>query len=366
MGAVSDLFTVAEPHVHHFVLSPAHFKDPSSTYTKSGSSSSSKATTNTGAPPNTSNNPASPYTLHILVILTLSFPLLAFIIHMPYFPIRQVFLVGGLVPFLFTHPWVGRLLVVAGPYSHVIGIALRKHAIELNNTVRGLLGAKTKATLKKGLDDDEAEVGGVDGTNKKRQPVKMVIRRLMDDDRLTDKCWNSEMREVELWENERFADTNATTSANSSNGSNNSNPQSLSLSRGQWSKANLRPNERSAWTRGRDGWSGVGVGALSSSGNGAGDGNAGVSDGQGEVSSNLTFSLAPGWLFVETEDWRKDLVGAWSGVGTDPDGWVYTNDAWLGARPEPYTAAGGLGSVTRRRRWVRRVWYDKDRAEKEK
>jgi hypothetical protein len=110
-------------------------------------------------------------------------------------------------------------------------------------------------------------------------------------------------------------------------------------------------------------------------------------------SSNLTFSLAPGWLFVETEDWRKDLVGAWSGVGADPggsrvllslfpclqlilpntdwlflcaDGWVYTNDAWLGARPEPYTAAGGLGSVTRRRRWVRRVWYDKDRAEKEK
>ncbi|KAG9308876.1 hypothetical protein JVU11DRAFT_11336 [Chiua virens] len=43
---------------------------------------------------------------------------------------------------------------------------------------------------------------------------------------------------------------------------------------GTWSKANLRPNERVGWTRGRDGWSGVG----------------------GEVSSNLTFSLSPGWV----------------------------------------------------------------------
>lgn len=28
-------------------------------------------------------------------------------------------------------------------------------------------------------------------------------------------------------------------------------------------------------------------------------------------SSNLTFSLSPGWLFVETEDWRPDLEGTW-------------------------------------------------------
>ena len=27
---------------------------------------------------------------------------------------------------------------------------------------------------------------------------------------------------------------------------------------GTWSKANLKPNERVGWTRGRDGWSGVG------------------------------------------------------------------------------------------------------------
>jgi hypothetical protein len=35
-------------------------------------------------------------------------------------------------------------------------------------------------------------------------PLSMVVRRVMDDDRLSDECWNSEMREVQLWENERF------------------------------------------------------------------------------------------------------------------------------------------------------------------
>ena len=33
---------------------------------------------------------------------------------------------------------------------------------------------------------------------------KTFLQRFMDDDRLSDSCWNSEKREVELWENERF------------------------------------------------------------------------------------------------------------------------------------------------------------------
>ena len=33
--------------------------------------------------------------------------------------------------------------------------------------------------------------------------IKTFLQRVMDDDRLSDSCWNSEMREVELWENER-------------------------------------------------------------------------------------------------------------------------------------------------------------------
>jgi hypothetical protein len=42
------------------------------------------------------------------------------------------------------------------------------------------------------------------------------------------------------------------------------------------------------------------------------------------------------------------------------DGWVYTNDAWLGARPALHTSTDG--SVTRRERRVRRVWYVPKRA----
>lgn len=34
--------------------------------------------------------------------------------------------------------------------------------------------------------------------------IKIFLQRVMDDDQLSDSCWNSEMREVELWENERF------------------------------------------------------------------------------------------------------------------------------------------------------------------
>ena len=33
---------------------------------------------------------------------------------------------------------------------------------------------------------------------------KIFLQRVIDNDRLSDSCWNSEMREVELWENERF------------------------------------------------------------------------------------------------------------------------------------------------------------------
>jgi hypothetical protein len=41
------------------------------------------------------------------------------------------------------------------------------------------------------------------------------------------------------------------------------------------------------------------------------------------------------------------------------DGWVYTNDVWGDPSPVPYSVSGGNGgSVTRRRRWVRRIWFD--------
>jgi hypothetical protein len=35
------------------------------------------------------------------------------------------------------------------------------------------------------------------------------------------------------------------------------------------------------------------------------------------TSSSLTFSLDPGWAFVETEDWRPDLETVWAECGGD-------------------------------------------------
>ena len=107
---------------------------------------------------------------------------------------------------------------------------------------------------------------------------------------------------MELWENERWG--------GDAKGGN------------VWGKTYLRSGERSAWTRGRDGWGGI------------------KEDGTGDVryvispvlhspvstllerltncSSNLTFLLAPGWAFVETEDWRPDIEGTWvSPIGAD-------------------------------------------------
>jgi hypothetical protein len=65
---------------------------------------------------------------------------------------------------------------------------------------------------------------------------RMRAARWVDDDRLGDACWRARargMREVELWENERWS----------------------AESRG-WRKGALKPGERAAWTRCRDGWSG--------------------------------------------------------------------------------------------------------------
>ncbi|CAE6461563.1 unnamed protein product [Rhizoctonia solani] len=134
------------------------------------------------------------------------------------------------------------------------------------------------------------------------------------------------MLEVELFENERWAAGSG------------------------WKTTNLRAGERRGFTRGRDGWSAGDVKGLE----------------YGNVSSNLTFDLSPGWGFVETEDWRVDWVGSWIECGSDNDGWVYTNDSWLNPKPFPPNeliqqasgaTANPLGAgVTRRRRWRRRIY----------
>jgi len=134
-------------------------------------------------------------------------------------------------------------------------------------------------------------------------------RMFRDDDRLSEHHWQRGLREVELWENERW-----------------------DKEKRVWGK----DSERRRWTRGADGWSPV--------------------RGEGSV-SNLTFVLEPGWTFVESEDWKEDLNGVWAAFRADQNGWVYTNDAWQDSRSQPLDDWYTRG-MTRRRRWTRRVYYN--------
>ncbi|KAJ7716141.1 integral peroxisomal membrane peroxin-domain-containing protein [Mycena metata] len=244
-----------------------------------------------------------PQTPHILTALLVSLLPMVALVSLPVFPVRTVCLVLGIGPLLLTHPTVRALLPSLA-------------AMALAYLDASPLIAKLKAKIC---------AGGSTAT------WKSLGVRLIDDANLTDECWVAQMREVELFENERFG-------------------AGADGTHQEWSKSNLRDGERTGWTRGRDGWSGVG--------------------GQGGVSSNLTFSLDPGWAFVSTEDWRADLAARWAAQPekdeeegqaaeiADEDGWVYTNDAWAARRPPSAAFSPGVGGVTRRRRWVRRIWYD--------
>ncbi len=127
---------------------------------------------------------ATPYTPHIFSIILLStlltLPFLSLV------PLRPLFLIGGLVPFAVTHPFVQRtssLILSALPLRY----------------------------------------------------CRARLVRLIDNDALKDRHWQSELREVELFENERWVPGEGT----------------------GWSKTNLTAGERVAWTRRRDGWSAV-------------------------------------------------------------------------------------------------------------
>ncbi|KIY65309.1 hypothetical protein CYLTODRAFT_424449 [Cylindrobasidium torrendii FP15055 ss-10] len=220
----------------------------------------------------------TPYTQHILTLLCLSIlPSLIFI-SLPYLPIRAICLVAGLGPIIALNPYLQRSCLSAK-------VALQTNAY--------LHWARLKL--------------GVDAT----LPLTSAIQRLIDNSNLTDACWNTDLREVELFENERLGK-----------------PGADGESKEGWTKAHLQPDERPGWTRGQDGWN------------------------DGSVNSNLTFSLDDGWSFVDTEDWRLDLAGSWTTCGADAGGWVYTNGSWLDAKPAFYSNA-----LTRRRRWTRRIWY---------
>lgn len=139
-------------------------------------------------------NHSTPYTPIIFTLVTAAFIVLLPLVNL--LPLRVTFLVLGLAPFVFTHPF----------FRFTVGPLLFELA------ARQLVGLRVKWT------------------------------RFVDNDHLEDKHWRSELKTVELWENERWAGSTAEDSG---------------VNDGGWSKSNLRPGERKSWTRGRDGWSGV-------------------------------------------------------------------------------------------------------------
>lgn len=270
---------------------------------------------------------SSPYTGLILSAVLVTF--LAMIPLVNILPMRTTCLVLGLLPFFITHPFT----------QHNLLPGLQSTFGVLSNHFRA------------------------------------QAHQFVDDDKLEDRHWRTELREVELYENERWAP-----------GLNGASDEGAKAE-GTWSKTNLKLGERKPWTRGRDGWSGVSDDgshevrlARSSAPARPSSSTMGVDLIVSSLhSSNLTFSLAPGWYFVETEDWRSDLEGSWAGnSGADEcqsfhiqfaayfdaklpatvvGGWVYTNDVWLDPHAHPLDEWKASGGMTRRRRWTRRIYY---------
>ena len=203
----ADLFALIEPYAYHLHLHPSHLTPPASKQSRTSSSSSSTST------PYSTTRPPSPYTPHILTLLVVSFPFLAFIISLPSFPIRGVCLIAGLLPFFLTHPWTRTVGVFVFQALIIQGLPVAwKRIEELTWKARSfyrdfpskLWLASTRREEKESEEGYSSSIGeNISDVN----PIilfKTFLKRLMDDDRLSDSCWNSEMREVELWENERF------------------------------------------------------------------------------------------------------------------------------------------------------------------
>ena len=166
----------------------------------------------------------SPYTPIILTIALVTILILIPIVSL--LPMRVTVLIFGLAPFLLTHPFTkNAILSVALFSSH----PYLKH-------------------------------------------IRTRITRYIDNDRLEDKHWNTEMREVELWENERWLAKPV--------GGGDDNAQH----NGGWNKANLKLGERRPWTRGRDGWSAI------------------AEDGSGDVRSGFV-PLLCSWEFKVADVW---------------------------------------------------------------
>ncbi|KAG8905234.1 hypothetical protein FRB99_000401 [Tulasnella sp. 403] len=147
--------------------------------------------------------------------------------------------------------------------------------------------------------------------------IKRRLQRIIDNDRLRKQHWAARLSRVSVWENQRW-----------------------SAATGTWSYSHLRSGDRKAWTPGEEAW-------LS-------DDSIRVA-GSEKTISDLSFTLPPGWKFVETEGWIVDLLEGWQ-ILTDQEGWIYTNDSWVDPQPMP-PEEWRVSGMTRRRKWAHRIYY---------
>lgn len=177
--------------------------------------------------------------------------------------------------------------------------------------------------------------------------MKQKILDLLDEDRLPEYVWQRGWKDVELFENQRLQ------------------PGFRGgVEEHRWSAAHLTANERRPWTRGSDGWSPPGAAPADT------------------LPVDLVpYELEDGYEWIDGDAWRIDWGGAWSAVGVDDHGYVYTNTSW--SQPAPYAygidpsapkrplrpgedtsdqdellddeALRKNRALTRRRRWLRRA-----------
>ncbi|KAI6123391.1 hypothetical protein EDD16DRAFT_1566085 [Pisolithus croceorrhizus] len=377
MGAFSDAHDTILPLLSF--LGPAKLRpDPSTVSSTSHSApafrSSLEQKTNGSREQSTRHTPS--YSPHPTLMLTvISFLIFLPVVTADILPLRLLFFLLGAGSVCALHPNVRNVLTGAWVARHALlsSNVLFSISIPLPSLPRPHLPFCFRYNDSRRSRTYQKRYLHFQVTQKK---FRTALRRFVDDDRLSDKVWPAPMCTVELWENERWEPTSGAAlsggrgaslfggpganvfsgAGSASSGSEMGDGEvesgevkskSTILPEGTWSKTHLRRSERAPWTRGRDGWSGVG----------------------GEI-SNLTFSLSPGWAFVETESWRADLEGTWVLEGQHPDskqanvktqhvcadgdGWVYTTDTWSSPRPNPCPSEGW---VTRRRRWIRRVYW---------
>ncbi|KAF8836389.1 hypothetical protein BDN67DRAFT_334839 [Paxillus ammoniavirescens] len=271
---------------------PQPSSSPTQSYLKTSSTSTSTATPPSSkiyassssqhtVGPSSQSPPLTPHPQqphHPLFLLTIiSFFLLLPVLMADILPLRLLFFLAGVGGVGCTHPFVRGTLAARGGLK-----ALSNLSVTLSVRVPSPRSARASLTFpfslllsKLGLKPHSPTPPPLNNTltfSLTPKRMRMALRRLADDDRLEDAVWGACMAEVELWENERwvggggvgrrsslaFGDVDAQGRDECTEGGGGEGDRGAGTRTGTWSKANLRVGERAGWTRGRDGWSGVG------------------------------------------------------------------------------------------------------------